>query len=173
MSRTVTLSGKPVEVEGPVLKVGDKAPDFRLHQMGPDGLRDVTLADFSGKTLILATMLSVSTGICEAEAKRFNEIATHLPESFKVLTVTTDLPFTQGKFCGSLGLNAIETASDHRDVSFANAYGVYVPVIRALARSAFVISADGTIRYAEYCPEIAQEPNYDAVLAAAQQTATT
>lgn len=168
MEKTITAGGNPVPVVGGGLQIGDKAPDFKLHTLGAGGLSDLTLADFAGKTLILSVATSLDTGVCAIGAKRFNDAAATLPDSIKILEVTTDLPWAQKRFCGENGISNIQTASDHRDTSFGLAYsGVIVP-FRALARSAFVVSPDGIIKYAEYLSENANEPDYDAVLAAAK-----
>jgi thiol peroxidase len=167
--RTVALRGNPVPVEGPELKVGDKAPDFKLQQRTAAGLNDITLADFAGRTLLLSVVPSVDTPVCAIQTKKFNERAVKLPDSVAVVTVSTDLPFAQARFCGAEGVDKLECASDHRDVNFGKAYGVLIsagPFERVLARSIFVVGPDGTLKHVEYVPEIADEPNYDAALAA-------
>lgn len=164
------MKGNPLPVEGPELKPGDRAPDFRLHQATPNGLRDVTLEDFSGKTLILAVVPSLDTSVCSDMTKQFNEKVQSLPESVAILTVSTDLPFAQGRFCSDHSITRVQTASDHRDVSFGRAYGVLIPSLRLLARAVFVVGPDRSIVYAEYVPEIAELPNFAAAIAAAKQT---
>ena len=165
----ITLGGNPVSLEGATLKAGDKAPDFKLQQNAPDGLKDVTLADFAGKTLLLSVVPSVDTAVCALQTKKFNERAAKLPDDVAVVTVSTDLPFAQARFCGAEGIDKLQSASDHRDVSFGKAYGVLIadgPFKRILARSIFVIGPDGTLKYVEYVSEIAHEPDYDKALAA-------
>ena len=167
--RTVALRGTPFHVEGPELKAGEKAPDFTLQQRGEAGLKDVTLADYAGKTLLLSVVPSLDTPVCAIQTKKFNERAAQLPENVVVVTVSTDLPFAQGRFCGAEGVDKLECASDHRDASFGKAYGVLIadgPFQRVLARSIFVIDPAGTLKYVEYVPEIASEPDYNAALAA-------
>lgn len=164
--RTVALKGNPVPLEGSALNVGDKAPDFTL-QSG--SLQDVTLADFAGKTLLLSVVPSLDTSVCALQTKKFNEKASQLPDSVAVLTVSTDLPFAQGRFCGAEGIDKIQTASDHRDVNFGKAYGVLIAegvLARVLARAIFVVNAEGVLAHVEYVPEIASEPNYEAALSA-------
>ncbi len=168
MSRATTLRGEPLPVEGAELHAGDPATDFKLHMMGEGGLKDVSLKDFQGKTLILSVVLSLDTGVCAAQSRKFNEAASKLPNDVEVLTVSTDLPYAQRRFCGAEHLDKLKTASDHRDVSFGKAYGVLIPSLRTLMRAAFVVGPDGSIKYAEYVPELTSEPNYDAVLSAAK-----
>ncbi len=167
--RSVTLRGNPFPVEGPQLKPGDKAPDFTLQQNTGSGLKDLSLSDFQGKTLILSVVPSLDTPVCALQTKKFNERAAQLPDNVAILTVSADLPFAQARFCGAEGIAKLQTASDHRDVSFGKAYGVLItdgPLKRVLARSIFVAGPDGTLKHVEYVPEIAHEPNYDAALAA-------
>ena len=167
--RTTSLHGNPMPLEGPELKVGDKAPNFTLQKRTETGLADLSLADFAGKTLLLSVVPSVDTSVCAIQTKKFNERAAALPENVAVVTVSTDLPFAQARFCGAEGVDKLQCASDHRDASFGKAYGVLIaggPMSRILSRSTFVVGPDGTLKYVEYVPDISSEPNYDAVLAA-------
>ncbi len=164
---SVTLKGNAVTLAGTELKVGDTAPDFVLQN---NGLEDVTLAASAGKTRIIATIPSLDTSVCHAETKRFNDEAAKLPNA-AILVVSTDLPFGQKRWCGAEGVDKIVSLSDHRTVAFGKSYGVLItggPLDRCLARAIFVVGADNKIKHVEYCSEIADHPNYDAVLAAAK-----
>jgi thiol peroxidase len=111
----------------------------------------------------------LDTSVCALQTKKFNERAAQLPESVAVLTVSADLPFAQGRFCGAEGVDKLQCASDHRDVNFGKSYGVLIaegPLARVLARAVFVVSPEGILRHVEYVAEVASEPNYDAALAA-------
>ncbi len=168
--RTINLKGNKFALEGEALKPGDPAPDFKLQQKTDAGLSDVSLSKYEGKTLVISVVPSLDTGVCAMQTKKFNERASHLPDSVAILTVSADLPFAQGRFCGAEGIDKIETASDHRDVNFGKAYGVLIKggsFDRFLARSVFVIGPDKKIKYVEYVSDIPNEPNYDAALQAA------
>lgn len=168
-NRTTAFKGDPVPLEGPELKTGEKAPDFRLQLSANAGLGDLTLADFAGRTLLLSVVPSLDTSVCALQTKKFNEKASRLGDNVAVVTVSADLPFAQARFCGAENIDKIQIASDHRDASFGKSYGVLIsegPLKRILARSIFVIGPDGTLKHVEYVPEIATEPNYDAALAA-------
>ncbi|MBA3725604.1 MAG: thiol peroxidase [Armatimonadetes bacterium] len=169
--RTVTTKGSPVPVEGDELHAGDKAPDFELKQATANGIVPCTLADYAGKTLILSVTPSIETSVCATMAKRFNEEASSLPDSVKVLNVSTDLPQAQARFGEEAGANKIEFASDHLETSFGRAYGVLIPPLRQLARSVFVVDPSGMIAYAEYVSEIVDLPDFDAAFAAARKAA--
>jgi thioredoxin-dependent peroxiredoxin len=168
-NRTTNLKGNPVPLEGPELKVGDKAPDFTLQMRTEGGMKDITLADYAGKTLLLSVLPSLDTPVCAIQTKKFNERAAQLPDSVAILTVSTDLPFAQGRFCGAEGIDKLQTASDHRDVNFGKAYGTLITegaFARVHSRAIFVVDPSGTLKHVEYVPEVAEEPNYDAALAA-------
>ena len=161
----VTLRGNPMTLVGPELKVGDKAPDFQL--LGND-MKPVTLADTAGKVRILAAIPSLDTPVCDAETQRFNEEAAQLP-GVEILTVSMDLPFAQSRWCGAAGVKNVRTLSDYRDRSFGPAYGVLIQELQLEARAVFVLDKDNTIRHAEYVKEVAEHPNYGAILEAAKK----
>lgn len=163
----VTLKGNPVTLAGGEVKVGQSAPDFKLQN---NALEDVTLASSAGKTRIIASVPSLDTPTCHAETKRFNDEAAKLA-GVQVLVVSTDLPFGQKRWCGAEGVDQVSCLSDHRDASFGKAYGVLIQggkLDRCLTRAVFVVGPDNKVKHVQYCPEIADHPNYDAVLAAAK-----
>jgi len=159
----VTFKGQPLTLVGPELKPGDKAPDFTIIDQS---LQPASLKDYAGKVILLSVVPSLDTSICSAQTNRFNEEAAQLPEDVVILTVSMDLPFAQARFCGAENIDRVKVLSDHRDASFAQAYGTLVKELRLECRAIFVIDRDGTIRYVEYVPEIASHPNYDAALQA-------
>ncbi len=170
MKRTgaVTLKGNPVDLKGRALQVGDAAPDFCLQD---NGLGEVSLAASAGKTRILVTLPSLDTSVCHAETKRFNDEAKQLANT-EVLVISMDLPFGQKRWCGSEGVETVKTLSAHRCTDFGYDYGVLVaggPLDRCLARAVFVVDPAGKITHVEYCQEIAEHPNYEAILAAAKR----
>ncbi len=166
MSRMTTLRGKPLPLEGPELKTGDKAPDATVSK---DLVNEIKLSDFKGKTRIVSVVPSLDTPVCAAQTKRFNDEAVKLPNA-AFITISADLPMAQARFCGAEGIDKekLVVLSDHRHTEFGKNYGTLVPGLRILSRAVFVIGKDDRIKYAEYVPEIAEHPNYDAVLAAAK-----
>ena len=164
---TITLKGNAVELSGAELKVGDAAPDFKLVS---NGLEEVTLASSAGKKRIICTIPSLDTPVCNLEAIRFNQEAAQL-QNVEVLVVSTDLPFAQKRWCGAANATNIKSLSSHRCTQFGEDYGVLIksgPLTRCYARAIFVADADGKLTHVEYVGEIAQEPNYEAALAAAK-----
>jgi len=163
----VTLKGNPVDLAGAALSAGATAPEFVLQNTA---LEDVSLAGSHGKTRIIATIPSLDTSVCHAETRRFNETAASLP-NVEILVVSMDLPFGQKRWCGAEGIDKVITLSAHRCTKFGEDFGVLIkggPLDRCLCRAVFVIDGHGTIKYVEYCREIAEHPNYDAVIAAAK-----
>jgi thiol peroxidase len=153
-----------IELEGPELKAGDKAPDFTV--TGND-MKPVTLKDTTGKTRIFLSVPSLDTATCDTETRRFNTEAAKIPGA-EIWTISMDLPFAQKRWCGAAGISAVKTASDYKKRSFAQAYGVFEPGRCLCARAVFVVDASDTIRYVEYVPVVGTEPNYDAALTAAK-----
>ncbi|MBU5638415.1 thiol peroxidase [Geomonas sp. Red69] len=162
----VTFKGNPVTLVGPELKVGDAAPNFAVVD---NSLNQVTLANYEGKVKIVSAVPSLDTPVCDTETRRFNQEAAGLPGSVVVLTVSADLPFAQKRWCGAAGIDKVVTLSDYRDRSFALAYGVLIEELKLLARAIFVIDQKNVIRYIQFVPEVTQEPDYAAVLAAAKE----
>jgi thiol peroxidase len=163
----VTFKGGPLTLLGPDIKVGDTAPNFKVLT---NGLQEVTLDNYKGKTLILSVAPSLDTGVCAAQTHRFNKEAANLPASVEVLTISADLPFAQGRFCGAENIK-IQTLSDHRDMSFGDAYGTHIKELRLEARALFVVGKDGKIKHVEYVKEATDHPDYDKALAAAKANA--
>ena len=161
----ITFKGNPMTLLGPEIKVGDKAPDFRVVDTG---LAPVTLADFKGKVKIISAVPSLDTPTCDTETRRFNQEAAKLPGNVVVLTVSLDLPFAQKRWCAAAGIDKVKTLSDYQDRSFAYAYGVLIKELRLLSRSIFVVDGSDTVRYVQHVKEVSQEPDYAAVLAAAR-----
>lgn len=161
----ITFQGGGLTLIGPALKVGDKAPEFTVLN---NELKEVRLGDFKGKVKIISVTPSLDTPVCDLQARRFNQETAKLPPDVIVLNISMDLPFAIARFCTSAGIDRVIALSDHRDASFGNAYGVLIKELRLLARSIFIISRDDVIRYIEIVPELADQPDYDKALKAAE-----
>ncbi|WP_126376463.1 thiol peroxidase [Arachnia propionica] len=160
----ITLDGTPVHTHGSLPTVGTKAPGFTL--VGND-LSPIALADFAGSRLILNIFPSVDTGVCATSVRTFNERAAGL-ENTKVLCISRDLPFAQARFCGAEGIENVTVASDFR-TTFGETYGVTMingPLEGLLARAVVVLDEKGNVIHSQLVPEIKQEPDYEAALAA-------
>lgn len=159
----VTFKNGPVTLIGNEVKVGDKAPDFKVLA---NDLSEVTLKDSEGKIRLFSVVPSLETGVCDKQTRTFNEAAASLGENVVIYTVSMDLPFAQKRWCGAAGIDNVVTVSDHRDASFGEAYGVHMKELRLLARSIFVVDEAGKVTYVEYVPEGTDHPNYDAAIEA-------
>jgi len=162
----VTLQGKPVTLVGNEVRVGEQAPDFIV--TGND-LGSVRLADYRGKVVVIASVPSLDTPVCDMETRRFNNEAAKLGADVVILTVSMDLPFAQKRWCGAAGVDRVVTLSDHRDASFGMNYGVLVKELRLLARAVFVVDRRGIIRYYQLVKEMGSEPDYGPILDAVRK----
>jgi thiol peroxidase len=160
-TNVVTFKGGPLTLIGPELKVGDKAPDFKLIDTG---MKPVTLADSKGKTRLLSVVPSIDTPVCDLQTKRFNQEASKLPANIAVITISMDLPFAQGRWCGLSGADKVQMLSDYREHAFGRAYGVLIKEWQLLSRAIFVIGPDDKVQYAEYVKEVSTHPDYEKVL---------
>lgn len=170
MARTVTFKGKPLDLVGPELKAGDAAPDFTAVAAG---LEVVTLAKTPAKTRLFSIVPSLDTGICAIQTKKFNEKLAELGDKVVSYTVSLDMPFAQKRFCDAEKITNLTNLSDLADGSFGKNYGVLAKglPIGLLARSIVIVDKNNKIAYVQIVPEIAQEPDYDAVLAALKAAA--
>lgn len=162
---TITLHGNEIHTIGELPAVGSSAPDFKLTA---GDLSDKSLGDFAGKKKLLNIVPSLDTGICAISTKKFNEAAEGRDDTV-MLIVSADLPFAQGRFCGAEGTDKVIPLAMMRDKNFAKDYGILItdgPLAGITGRAVVVLDASNKVVYTELVPEIAQEPNYEAALAA-------
>lgn len=161
-SGVVTLAGNPVTLIGSEIHVGDNAPNFEVLA---NDLSKVTLEDSKGKVRLITCVPSLDTGVCDAQTRKFNEAASNLG-NVEVLTISVDLPFAQNRWCGAVGIERVQTLSDHFKMSFGTAYGTYIKEHRLECRAVFVVDEKDVVQYVEYVSEITEHPNYEAALEA-------
>src|SRR5689334_10599313 len=159
-----TLQGKPLTLIGPALKAGDTAPDFDVVD---SSLQAFTLEETGSGVRIFSVVPSLDTPVCDAQTKRFEEAAGKL-QGVDFYTISMDLPFAQKRWCSSFGVDKVKMLSDHRTGSFGENYGTLIKELRIESRAIFVVGKDNKIKYVEYVKEVADHPNYDAALKAAQ-----
>jgi thiol peroxidase len=160
---SITFKNNPVTLVGDEVKVGDKAPNFTVLA---NDLSEVSLEQYDGIKLI-SVIPSIDTGVCDAQTRRFNEEAAQL-DNVNVLTISMDLPFAQRRWCGSNGIENVDTLSDHRDAYFGEAFGVLIKEMRLLARAVFVVNSQNEVVHAEYVSEATNHPDYEAAITAAK-----
>jgi len=159
------LRGNVVNTVGDLPAVDSAAPAFVL--TGAD-LGSIKSADFAGGNVVLNIFPSVDTPTCAASVRAFNERAAALIDT-KVLCVSADLPFALGRFCGAEGIENVTTASTFKNPEFMSDYGVGLldgPLAGLCARAIVVVDGSGTVLYNQLVPEITEEPDYDAAIAA-------
>ncbi|MBF0285382.1 MAG: thiol peroxidase [Magnetococcales bacterium] len=161
---SITLKGNAIHTSGQLPAVGSAAPDFTL--TGTD-LGDVTLKQFAGQRVVLNIFPSLDTPVCASSVRRFNADAQGAANTV-VLCISRDLPFAHKRFCVAEGLERVVSASELRQLTFGEAYGVRIvdgPLAGLLARAVVVVDESGVVIHAEQVPEIVQEPDYAAALA--------
>jgi thiol peroxidase len=164
--QAVTLHGNPFTLIGDPVAVGAPAPDAEL--IGND-LAPVKLSSYRGKVVVLSTVPSLDTPVCDMMTRRFNAEAANLSDNVVILTVSMDLPFAQKRWCGAAGVERLTTLSDYRTAAFGQAYGLLIKELRLLARSVMVLDPQGVVRYCELVKEVGDEPDYEAALAAVRK----
>ena len=164
---TVTFKGEPLNVGGTFPRVGDSARSFMLVDKD---LNDVSLSQFAGRRKILNIVPSLDTPVCAQSTRRFNELASMLPNTV-VLVISADLPFAQSRFCAVENLQNVFTLSTMRGRDFHKDYGVMItdyPLAGLTARAVIVLDENDKVLHAELAQEVTREPDYDAALTAAR-----
>lgn len=160
----ITLKGNSVNTIGNLLNVGSTAPNFKLIN---NSLGEVNLENYKGKRKVLSIFPSLDTPTCATSVRTFNKNAAEL-ENVVILNISADLPFAQGRFCGAEGIKNVETLSTFRS-NFSKDYNVEIidgPLTGLCSRAIYVLDESNKIIYTEQVAEIADEPNYAAVLKA-------
>jgi len=162
----VSMKGQSLTLLGNEVEAGQKAPDF---EVVANDMSTVRFSSFHGKICIISSVPSLNTEVCDMQTRRFNEEAVKLGGDVVVLTISMDLPFAQKLWCGTAGVKNVQTLSDHREASFATAFGILIKEMRLIARAVFVVDKDGIIRYIQIVDELANEPDYQSVLDAVRE----
>ena len=160
----VTFGGRPVTLLGEPVKSGDPMPDARLVD---NELAEVRLASLTGRVLVVASLPSLDTPVCDIETRRFNQEAADMGD-LRIVAVSMDLPFAQKRWCGAAGVERVLTLSDHRYAEFGEKWGLLVKENRLLARAVYVVDRKGVVTYGQLVPEAGDEPDYRAVMEAAR-----
>lgn len=163
---TVICRGQEAHTSGPMVKVGQQAPDFQATNAE---MKEVSLSSFKGKRVILNIFPSLDTPTCALSVRQFNARASEL-ENTVVLCLSMDLPFAQSRFCSTEGLNNVVPLSVFRSHDFLKEYGLQLadgPLKGLMARAVIVIDENGKVCYTQLVSNISNEPDYDAALRAA------
>lgn len=161
----ITMKGNPLTLLGSPVHVGQAAPDFTV---AANDLSPVKLSDYKGKTIVIVSVPSLDTSVCDIETRKFNEAAANLGADVVILTISMDLPFAQARWCGTAGVDQVVTLSDYQQADFGTKYGLLIKGLRLLARAVLVVDKTGVIRYVQVVPEVVHEPDYEAALKVVQ-----
>lgn len=157
-----TFIGKTVTLVGQQLQVGDTANNFTLPTTD---LTTKSLTDFEGKKKVISVIPSIDTGICSTQTRTFNKELSDTDDTV-VITISVDLPFAQGRWCGAEGLDNVIMLSDYYDNSFGKAYGLLMQEWNLLARAVLVLDENNKVVYTEYLDNVNSDPNYNAAVEA-------
>ncbi len=168
--KAVTFKGNPLTLVGPLLKAGDKAPDFACVTAG---LEILNLSKTPAKVRLFSAVPSLDTPVCSQQTKKFDEAVGALKDKVACYTISLDLPFAQKRFCSTEKISNMQTLSDTHNHSFGQNYGVLIEgmSLPLLSRAVFVVDKAGKITYLEYVPEITSHPDYEKALAAIKAAA--
>lgn len=166
----ITFKGGPMTLVGQELKVGDQVPDFQLQ--AAENLADTnwkSLSENGTKAVLMVLVPSIDTSVCALETSKFNRHVAGLPvDKIKVVTISADTPFAQTRWAKEEKVANIAFLSDHKDRTFGEAFGVQIKEMGMLARAIYLIDKGGVVRYIQTVKEVAAEPDYEAVMAAAR-----
>jgi thiol peroxidase len=165
-SGLVTMRGRPLTLVGNEVEAGALAPDFEALN---NNLESVRLSSFKGKVVVISTITSLDTMVCDIETRHFNEEAEKLGPNVVIMVISMDLPFAQKRWSEEAGVKNVQLLSDHREASFGLAYGTLIKGLRLLARTVFIIDREGVVRYVQYVKDTGEEPDYDEVLEAVKK----
>ena len=166
-ANAITFKGSGLTLVGNQVTVGQKAPDFTAVA------DDMSAATFStyrgqGKVVIISSVPSLDTPVCDTQTRRFNEESAKLGDDVTVLTISVDLPMAQKRWCGAVSATNITTLSDYKDHQFGQAYGLYIKELGLLARAVLVVDKTGSITHYDLVSEVTHEPDYAAAISAAK-----
>jgi len=167
VKRTVTLQGREMTLIGDEIKIGDKAPDFKVTSNDMTPMK--FLRTYKGKVVLISSVPSLDTPVCDLETRRFNDEALKLSSDVEIITISMDLPFAQKRWCGQNGVTRVKTYSDYMKAEFGKSYGVLIKELRLLARCIFIIDKEGVVRYVQLVKEVSKEPNYEEAINALKQ----
>lgn len=160
------VGGSELTILGEDVRTGQEAPEFKAQTLKWENI-DV-LESTKGKVRIIASLPSIETGVCDRETRKFNEQAASLDDGIVIIPISTDLPYTQARWCGAAGIDQVMMISDHMETSFGLNYGCLVKERRILRRAVFVVDSENVVRYVDYMPTLGDEPNYSEVLSVAK-----
>ena len=147
------------------IKVGDKAPDFKLHDTEK---KERSLSEFIGKKTMVAFFPGAFTGVCTKEMCTFRDSLAELGNmGAQVVAISVDAPFSNKAFADANKLT-FPILSDYSRSTIRQYAGVHedfagLKGYSAAKRSAFVLDKNGVVKYAWISENPGVEPPYDEV----------
>ncbi|MDK2980131.1 MAG: thioredoxin-dependent peroxiredoxin [Chloroflexota bacterium] len=163
----IQFKDRDVSIVGLDLEPGIDAQDFKVVDQKWQEIN--ALQETRGKIRIIAAVPSLDTSVCDRETRRFNQEAAKLSDEIAILVISTDLPFAQARWCGAAGVDQVQVLSDHKYTDFGMKYSCLLSEPRILRRAVFIVDRQNVLRYADYMPQLSQEPNYAEVLETAKK----
>lgn len=163
----IQFKDRDVSIVGLDLEPGIDAQDFKVVDQNWQEIN--ALQETRGKIRIIAAVPSLDTSVCDRETRRFNQEAAKLSDEIAILVISTDLPFAQARWCGAAGVDQVQVLSDHKYTDFGMKYSCLLSEPRILRRAVFIVDRQNVLRYADYMPQLSQEPNYAEVLETAKK----
>ncbi|MEJ5992850.1 redoxin domain-containing protein [Pedobacter sp. Du54] len=146
------------------LKVGDKAPDFKLFS---SELKEISLNDYSGKKLVVHFFPMAFTGTCTTQLCTMRDsFGYYEGMNADVVGISVDSPFTLAKFKEDQHYQFPLLSDFNKEAS--QAYGAFyeefVFNLKGVSkRAAFVIDEQGLITYAEVLESAGDLPDFEAI----------
>lgn len=151
---------------GKAQQVGNTAPAFKVVN---NQFKTINSSDFAGQTLLISVVPSIDIGICSLQTQRFNREVAQLPDGVTLITISTDLPFAQKRFCQAEQIDDMPVLSDAVWRDFGSKYGLLIKDMGMLTRAILIIDNKGKLAYQQLVPELAAEPDYDKALSSLQK----
>lgn len=143
------------------LKVGDKAPEFKLRNTAKE---EVSLSDYEGKNLLILFFPLAFTGVCTDELCAIrDEMKDYEKLNTQVVGISVDSLFTLEQFKIAQGYNFPLLSDFNKEVSraYGSIYEEFVLDMKGVSkRSAFVINKNGVVKYAEVLDNAGEIPNF-------------
>lgn len=154
----VKAGDKFLTLIGEQINIGEAAPNFKVVN---ESFSPITLDSFSGKNILISVVPSIDTGVCSNQTKLFNNKVIEFSENTVFMTISSDLPFAQKRFCDIENIQSMQLLSDSVWKDFGTKYGVLIKDMGLLTRAIFIINTEQQVVYKELVANISDYPNYE------------
>ncbi|WP_058482409.1 thiol peroxidase [Legionella spiritensis] len=154
---------------GELPELNQPAPDFVLTDINLEA-RSLAI-DYAAKPVLINVYPSLDTSVCFASVEKFHQELKG--KDIVILGVSMDTPFALKRISNKLGYENIHLLSDIKNRYFGASYGVTIadgPLGGFLARAVFLLDKNHILIHRELVEDIANPPDYEAILAKAHQS---